>query len=198
MTLQKKNLSLGLLIFLLVALVFYVFRYKQLVTDFNSLALKYNTLNDSISGQQQVKLQEEKVKLEKGQLFTTVVGITTDGKTLQVPNKDAKAKMIVFSSSTCPNCDTFHPVLSDFANTRDDVDIVVLQYDATPEEQQKILKDKGYNFSLMGTKSSVLDSLNVMYTPTTVILDKANRVDTVLLASQDLKTLHTVFDKLHL
>ncbi len=195
MTLIKKNLNLGLSIFLLGALVFNVFRYKKLVTNYTTLSLNCKAFSDSITAQYQDAL-DDKIKLEKGQIFNTMDVVDTEGKALEVPNQEAKVKMIVFSSSTCPNCDTYHPILNNFANTHADIDIVVLQYDTNPEEQQKELKDKKYEFALVSTSLSVLDSLNVVYTPTTVILNKENKVDTVLIAHHDLEQLNQVVAKL--
>jgi protein-disulfide isomerase len=197
MALTKKNLSLGLLIFLLGALVFNVFRYKQLATNYNTLALNYKALNDSITAQHQAALND-KVKLEKGQVFEPVAVVTTEGAKLQVPNQDKKAKMLVFSSSTCPNCEDYHPVLSDLAIKHDDIDIIVLEYDATPEAQKQVLKENDYKFAFVSTAEHVLDTLNIMYTPTTVILNTEHKVDTVLLERQDLKQLNLVLDKMHL
>lgn len=54
-----------------------------------------------------------------------------------MPNKGQESKMLVFSSSTCPNCEDYHPVLSDLAVTHDDIDIIVLEYDSTPKPKSK-------------------------------------------------------------
>ena len=124
--------------------------------------------------------------------------MTTEGAKLQVPNQDKKAKMLVFSSSTCPNCEDYHPVLSDLAIKHDDIDIIVLEYDATPEAQKQVLKENDYKFAFVSTAGHVLDTLNIMYTPTTVILNTEHKVDTVLLERQDLKQLNLVLDKMHL
>ncbi len=59
----------------------YVFRYKQLVTELDTLALNYRVVNDSIAVQHPVA-PDDKVKLEKGQVFELVVVVTTEGAIL--------------------------------------------------------------------------------------------------------------------
>ena len=194
MSISKSNLSFGLIVLLLGALAFNIFRYKQLTEKYNKLATQYNAISKSINDKNDIITEKNKVKLAKGDVFKPINVLNTNNQEINVPNSQNNKKMLVFSSVSCPNCDNFHPVLNDFSKTHKNIDITVMQYDATLEEQKEALKN--YTFNLTRVEGHILDTLNVLYTPTTIILNNENQVDTVIVSALNLKELETVYNSI--
>ena len=60
MSISKSNLSFGLIVLLLGALAFNIFRYKQLTEKYNKLATQYNAISKSINDKNDINSEKNK------------------------------------------------------------------------------------------------------------------------------------------
>lgn len=64
----------------------------------------------------------------------------------------------------------------DFAAHKDEVEVVLMQAESTPAENQRFLANHNYDFTILAAKAKVFQAYRVSATPTTVVLGADNSV----------------------
>ena len=107
-----------------------------------------------------------------------------NGQTVSLQDLQGQKTLLVFSQESCPYCKNFYPVLNEFQATQDDVRVVIMQLDSTPEQNKAYKEQEGIHATMLAATANELQQYKVMQTPTSVLLDEEGTVLGVQAVSQ--------------
>ncbi|WP_299438852.1 TlpA disulfide reductase family protein [uncultured Aquimarina sp.] len=87
-----------------------------------------------------------------------------------------KKKILVFSSSTCQYCQDYYPELDKYTKENQEIEVIVIQAESTPEENEKLITNNNYSFDILVADQQVWQDYQIQATPTTIILDENNKI----------------------
>ncbi len=174
--LKKDNIFFVISCILLLIVLFIYKKNLNLQLENKLLKLEKKSANtDSYNAE-----LEEKPVYKIGDVFSTIVGLDSEGHLTQQPSLTTENKVLIFSSGNCSFCEDYYPTLDSLARQNPNISLNVVQSDTSPELNLAFLKSNNFAFKMLTVEDIIFDKLNIMYTPTTFVLNSDNTVKAII------------------
>ncbi len=150
--------------------------------EYHKAVVDLKNTQRELSKTDHVQTEEKSNYLKKGTIAPSFSYPDENGDTVHENYSNKKYTLLVFSSSQCPYCMEFYPVLDAFQKANTNTEVLVLQEFSTPESNKKFLDSTKYNFKMLAAVDEVYDNYKIDATPTCVFLDSEHTVDSTLIA----------------
>lgn len=143
------------------------------------------------------EVAEKKKEIEEAQQ-PLLTGIEAPNFTLEDENQkqvtlaDYKGKktLLVFSSEDCPYCENYYPVLKAFKESKQDIEVVIMQLNSKAENNKTYKKQQGITATILAATQSDAQNYKIQRTPTSILLDEEGKV----IASETITELDQLFN----
>jgi len=148
-----------------------------------------------LSAQQSLGIAEKKIKdLEKTSVGTIgSVSIADKNKGLapapvialqdhtgqEIGLKDLspkKKKLLIFAAKDCDYCESYYPEINEFSKEYENIEVVVIKYGTTAEDNKKTIDEKAYHFKLLAGTEKTFADYQIQGTPATYLLNESNHI----------------------
>jgi peroxiredoxin len=111
-------------------------------------------------------------------------------KKVTLADYKGKRTLLVFSSEDCPYCESFYPVLKAFKESKQDVEVVIMQLNSKAENNKAYKSQQGITSTILAATQDEAQSYKIQRTPTSILIDEEGKI----VASETITELDQLFN----
>lgn len=140
---------------------------------------------------EKAKLEQEEAQrpLEKGALAPSFTLQNENEQEVKLETYKGKQTLLVFTQPDCPYCEKFYPILNKFQDERQDINVVIMQIDATPSQNKQFKKAHKINAPILAITYKELQTYKIQHTPTSILIDEKGEILGTTLVFRELEGL---------
>jgi thioredoxin-related protein len=102
--------------------------------------------------------------------------IDENQKQVTLANYKGKKTLLVFSSEDCPYCENFYPVLNAFKESKQDIEVVIMQLNSKAENNKAYKSKQGITSTILAATQDEAQNYKIQRTPTSVLIDEDGKI----------------------
>ncbi len=164
---------------------------QQTITQQQQELTRLGDFLNPIIEEQQMMQALDSIQPEAGASAPTFSFEDQHGNMIGLTSFTTPKALLVFSSAQCHSCKDFYPHLQQYIDSKDPLDVAVIQIDSDKAGNIAMLKENGYNFRTLVGTNEIFNEYRVTSTPTTILIDTTTKT---IIKSENLSTLEEILN----